>query len=394
MEKPLYSLSDDRIAFIRADVKKCGISLDNLEEELVDHLCCMVEEYLTNGYSFEDAYRKVKRDNAIDSLKDIEIKTLLLINKKFQTMKTTLKITGIAGLVTILVASVFKVCHWPGASILFLTGFVTLAFAYLPVLAFNLKREKILKRQRDLSYVGIAAAFFILITIFFAIMHWPYKDYLVFISWIIVLVFLIMLFRNILKSEENRVLNFSVMLFLTLLFMLTISLYLINLGNPRLSRYTLENNFDESIQLFENKSNEAYMKLDNIQDVTVKTSVEEIRMNTAAMILRLENFQKALFSSEAEKSSFNKKLFKKLVITPEIELDAMNLENEVSVYRGSILEKAASLPALQAFINQSIHFGQSDFNNNSPVIYNNLSRLIRDIRITEFILVSELYSRE
>ncbi len=82
MEYPCYDLSDEEIEFIRKDVKKCEISFSHLEEELIDHLCCMVEYLLTEGFTFNETYKKVRKNVAFDSLKDIEIQTLLLINKK------------------------------------------------------------------------------------------------------------------------------------------------------------------------------------------------------------------------------------------------------------------------------------------------------------------------
>ena len=210
MDQPCKELPDEYVQYIRDEVSKSGISFSHLAEELIDHLCCVVEEQMGKGYTFGEAYELVKKNIELEMLKDVEIQTLILINKKFQSMKTTLKITGITGFILILIASVFKLNHWPGANIILSLSFLTFIFAYLPVLTFALRKEVPAKPKQKLILTGIFAAFFILISVLFTYMHWPYREYLIYIAWLFFAIFLVMLFGETLKSTENKVLNLSI----------------------------------------------------------------------------------------------------------------------------------------------------------------------------------------
>lgn len=75
-----YKLSKNEIDFIKDDVKKSEITFSHLEEELIDHLCCMVEELVNDGCTFEVAVEAMRKDVGMDSLKSIEIETIILIN--------------------------------------------------------------------------------------------------------------------------------------------------------------------------------------------------------------------------------------------------------------------------------------------------------------------------
>ncbi len=393
MDHPLYSLSDKEAAFIRQEVKKCGISFSHLEDELIDHLCCLTEEYLNEGYAFEEAFKKVRKDIAFDSLKDIEIQTFLLINKKIRAMKTTLIISGIAGLASIIIASILKILHLPGSGPLLTLGFLILAFAYLPVLAFALKKEKLLKRKRNLALTGMAAAFLFLISILFMIMHWPIREYVIFLSWMLIFIFLIMLFANIMRSEENRVLHLSLVLFFTVFFVLDISIYLINLNNPKVSRYTLEYNLRESVRLFEQGLDAKYVLLDSLVKPDQQKILRDLKTGTDEIIAETENIRDQLFISKEEQEKYNRKFFKNQRMVYDLESDVMQLEKNLKHHKESLLEKASPSPHLKAFIEQSIRFGAYDLNNAPPILYNNLEKLIRDIRIIENEFLDIIYAQ-
>jgi hypothetical protein len=383
-----YKLSKNEIDFIKDDVKKSGISFSHLEDELIDHICCMVEELINDGFTFNTALTRVRKDIGIDSLKAIEIQTIILINKKFQGMKKTMKITGIIGLSTIIISSIMKIMHWPGANLLLTLGFATLLLAYLPALSLTLRKEKILKRKMQLSYVGIITAFVMLLHFLFTLMHWPFDDYFKIISWVLMLVFLIMLYYNVMRSDENRVLNQSMLLFFALLFVITVSFSLFDVKNPRLNKFTIENNLEASIKLFDTKIDKIFQQFDTLKINPYAKDITEIKTNTSEVIGKIEQIRNALFANKAEQETFNKQLLKDYKITSDIENQVWKLDSKILPnYRNFLNAKAKSYPALNSYIESSIIFGQLEFNNNPQVIYNNLQKLIRDVKIAEFELL-------
>jgi hypothetical protein len=169
---------------------------------------------------------------------------------------------------------------------------------------------------------------------------------------------------------------------------LDITLYLIDQRNPKTKWYTMEYNLDESIRMTEQKTTLAYLRLDSIQNDSCRNDLEEVRKNTEAIVLKVENLKEELFINEEEKIKFTETIFNSHLIRGEVEDLAMRLENDVSAYRRFMLGKAASLPELKTYIEKSIQFGTYDFNNKPPVIYNNCNRLIRDIRMLEYEVIT------
>jgi hypothetical protein len=73
-------LSKDQIAMIRAAVDDQKITIVTLKDDLVDHLCCLVEIKMERGNSFENAVRDSLSELAPGGLIAIEQETLFLIN--------------------------------------------------------------------------------------------------------------------------------------------------------------------------------------------------------------------------------------------------------------------------------------------------------------------------
>lgn len=57
---PLVNLTPEQIALIEHDIHKAGISFSHLEADLVDHICCFVEELMGHGISFESSLQRAK----------------------------------------------------------------------------------------------------------------------------------------------------------------------------------------------------------------------------------------------------------------------------------------------------------------------------------------------
>ena len=52
-------LNNENIGFIIKDLHKRGILLDDLRDEIIDHVCSAVEERMRSGARFVDAYDEV-----------------------------------------------------------------------------------------------------------------------------------------------------------------------------------------------------------------------------------------------------------------------------------------------------------------------------------------------
>ena len=99
------ALNNEHIDFIIKDLYKRGLLLDELKDELVDHVCSAVEEKMNNGARFVDAYDKVVETfGSTRGLQETQKETAMLQNfftvafrnLKKQRFYTMINVTGLA----------------------------------------------------------------------------------------------------------------------------------------------------------------------------------------------------------------------------------------------------------------------------------------------------------
>ncbi len=55
---------DDHYERIRDDLVSRGLTYDRLIDDVLDHVCCMVEEFMSHGNDFETSYDQVLETKA------------------------------------------------------------------------------------------------------------------------------------------------------------------------------------------------------------------------------------------------------------------------------------------------------------------------------------------
>jgi hypothetical protein len=171
----MLSLTEEQIAFIENDIKVRGITSPDLSIDLLDHICCLIENELDEYRNFDTVYQKTLLLFGDKGLKEIQDETnRLLTFKHYYFMNSTMKISGYVSSLMILLGSIFKIQHWPGANVLILIGVFFLAVLFLPLL-FILKFKSTEENNRSivLSIIAFVSAALICIGILFRILHWP-----------------------------------------------------------------------------------------------------------------------------------------------------------------------------------------------------------------------------
>jgi hypothetical protein len=199
-------LSLQNIDQISQDIRKQEITFSHLLDELTDHVCCDVEYEMQNGMSFQEAYNMVKQKLGKRRLKEIQEETLYAVDTKYRQMKTTMKISGVAGTVMFGFAALFKIQHWPGAAIMMTLGALTLILIFLPsALTVLWKETHNTKRLFLFISAFLTGAFFIAGTLF-KINHWPGAGYILILGTFSgILLFIPALLLNRLNDQENKV---------------------------------------------------------------------------------------------------------------------------------------------------------------------------------------------
>ncbi len=173
----MYHLSEHQINFILDDIRARGVEMESLQQDLHDHICCIIENQLEANGDFMQFYDTVIKSFYKKELREIEEETIsLLTNKNYYAMKKIMMISGTASAIVLSMGILLKFMHYPGAGALIASGILLFSFLFLPLM-FTLKiKEK--KQTKDKILLGLGSAVGILISlgILFKIMHWPFAN--------------------------------------------------------------------------------------------------------------------------------------------------------------------------------------------------------------------------
>lgn len=198
-------LSLQNIDQISRDVTRQEITFSHLADELIDHLCCDVEHEMSKGLSFQEAYHIVRVKMGSRRLREIQEETLFAVDTKYRKMKTTMKISAIAGTILVGFASLFKIMHWPGAGIMLTLGAILLAFLFMPSALGVLWKETHSGKRIFLYVSAFLTAMFFIAGVVFKIQHWPGSSVVMLIATACgVLLFIPAMLAFKLKEQDNK----------------------------------------------------------------------------------------------------------------------------------------------------------------------------------------------
>lgn len=242
---------DANLDRIKSELVDQGLTYDRLQDDILDHVCCMLEEEMIDGNDFESSYNHVISSVGEGTLKNLQHQTLLLLDKKFQKMKNTSYLIGLSGSILTLIGAFFKMMHWPGASIVLMLGFFLVTFIFLPFYFVLSYKEQTEKPKLVFPIVGYLTLTFILIGSVFKIMHWPGASVILTISLGIILVGFLPLYTvQIFKKVSGKKTNIAYFVML----LIGISIVVI-LTRVNISKYAIDELTEVSIQNFESIDN-------------------------------------------------------------------------------------------------------------------------------------------
>jgi len=164
---------DENYDRIRGDLISRGLTYDRLLEDIVDHVCCMLEEEMGQGKDFESSYQRVLNAIPDKQLPLIQHQTLLNLNKQYQRMKKITYVFGLISTVIMVLGALFKRLHWPGAGILLTVGVLMTVFGFLP-LYFRSSYQELKEKTKPIYHiVGYLTLSFILLGALCKSQHWP-----------------------------------------------------------------------------------------------------------------------------------------------------------------------------------------------------------------------------
>jgi hydrogenase-4 membrane subunit HyfE len=201
----MRELSETEIDFIRDDIRRRGVFTETLADNLLDHLCCFIEEQQQDQRSFEQIYQQALEAFGQNGLQEVQDETLFLINQPhFKAMKKFMYISGAIASIFLLIASLMKVMHWPGASILFILAATLFIFLFLPYYIYTNYQEQTEKKGKMIAVLGIVTAVMLCLATVFKIMHWPGAAPMFIMFTVLFLVFLPLYILNGIRNPLTK----------------------------------------------------------------------------------------------------------------------------------------------------------------------------------------------
>ena len=130
-------------------------------------------------------------------------------------IKKTLYFTGLLSTTFTFLGSFFKIMHWPGASVMIIMGAFSFAFIFIPLLIFIKLKEVSFLFDKLIYSIGVLLGTILMVGFIFKLMHWPWATILMLSSIVIFnFVYIPLYFISRFKREElkfNTVVNSVVM---------------------------------------------------------------------------------------------------------------------------------------------------------------------------------------
>ncbi len=170
----MVRISDEQVDFILHEIEARGVTMKDLQWNLLDHMCCIIENEMSETDNFDQFFQRLLPRFFNDNLREIQEETeLLLTFKHFYAMKKTVNISGLLAAVLTLLGSVFKVMHWPGAGVAFVLGIAIFSLLFLPLMIALKFRDEGTKTDKFVLSFGFLVGIIASLGFLFKLMHWP-----------------------------------------------------------------------------------------------------------------------------------------------------------------------------------------------------------------------------
>lgn len=167
-------VTNEEVDYILNDFERRGIVLDDLRDDLLDHMCCIIECEMSEDDNFYRFYESVLPRFFKEDLAEIQTETDNLLRfKNFYSMIRTMKITGLLTVVFTVIGAIFKTLHLPGAGAMIVLGGFIFSFIFLPILIALKFRDEESKTDKFVLSFGLLLAIFLAVGLIFKLMHWP-----------------------------------------------------------------------------------------------------------------------------------------------------------------------------------------------------------------------------
>ena len=166
-------LNESQIEQIADTVNGSNIASAELKEDLIDHLCCIVEDEMSKGNEFETACRTALRRVCPNGLNEIQNETVFLLpSKSRKRLNRMTYVSGFVALTGMLVTAILKILHLPYAGLALITTALVVILVFFPTVFVHLLKQT--SGKKSVSHIlGYIGAWLLVLAAVFKLMHWP-----------------------------------------------------------------------------------------------------------------------------------------------------------------------------------------------------------------------------
>ncbi|WP_162417758.1 hypothetical protein [Cyclobacterium roseum] len=167
-------ISEQQFEIISRAVRHSEIADKALQDDLIDHFCCVVEAEMQSGQSFENAFQAAYAQITPNGFGEIQQETLYLLNyKKRLRLNQCTYLSGYVFALSATLGTFFKIMSLPGGTSLLYAGMLGFAFVFLPLLLVNkLKNRLFLHLSGKLQWLlGSLSGMVLIAACLFKLLH-------------------------------------------------------------------------------------------------------------------------------------------------------------------------------------------------------------------------------
>jgi hypothetical protein len=184
-------LSEEKVEWVRSKIFITPLPNQSLEDELLDHFCCFIEERISNGLPFEQSFEDALQSIAPNGVTEIHDELITLSEFNYQTnMKRILFISAFIFTSTLSLSFLMKHHHFDN-KILNIMAFFTLALFVVPSIAIMAYRNRKMLSNMDIvrTVFGCLSGFTIATGMIFKVFYMPGAN-IIFSLGVLLLVFI------------------------------------------------------------------------------------------------------------------------------------------------------------------------------------------------------------
>jgi len=384
----MYKISEQQIEFMLNDISARGVETEDLQYNLLDHICCIIENNLEADGDFENFYIQTIATFYKHELSEIEDETQLLLTfKNYYTMKKVMLNSGIFAASTLSLGLIFKFMHWPGAAVCIVLGLGSACLVFIPLLFTIRVKEKREKSDKILLALGSIAGFLGIAHILFKIMHWPGSLIMAYV----VIAILLLIFTPIfvitgIKNSETKV-NTIVT---SIIIIIGCGLWLTLVVSPKASKFMLTKNTTNYLRNEQLLQNEKSL----LQALQENDSIHLQQTNSTEIITICEELKTLIIKEETSYNSIDTDFESKNILMEDNFVKKYFEDDTTSKKLLELQSLIKDYNACKIASNQKIKIKYSIFDKHTNIkdakVYNTLNELIQ---LQLFVLQNERISK-